>query len=41
MQKGIQANYNLIKQEVQLIITNEMERIRNDPQLQHLTKNKE
>ena len=39
MQEEIQANYNRIKQEVQQIITDEMERIKNDPELQHLIKN--
>ena len=41
MQEEIQANYNRIKQEVQQIITDEMERIKNDPDLQHLIKNGE
>ena len=41
MQEEIQANYNRIKQEVQQIITDEMERIKNDPELQHLIKEKE
>ena len=36
MQEEIQANYNRVKQEVQQIVTNEMERIKDDPKLQHL-----
>ena len=39
MQEEIQANYNRIKQEVQQIVTDEMERIKNDPKLKHLIKN--
>ena len=38
MQEEIQANYNRVKQEVQQIVTDEMERIKNDPDLQHLIK---
>lgn len=38
MQEEIQANYNRVKQEVQQIVTDEMERIKNDPKLQHLLK---
>lgn len=38
MQEEIQANYNRVKQEVQQIVTDEMERIKNDPNLQHLIK---
>lgn len=38
MQEEIQANYNRVKQEVQQIITDEMERIKNDPNLLHLLK---
>ena len=41
MQEEIQANYNRVKQEVQQIVTDEMERIKNDPNLQHLIKNGE
>ena len=41
MQEEIQANYNRVKQEVQQIVMDEMERIKNDPQLQHLIKNEE
>ena len=39
MQEEIQANYNRVKQEVKRIVEDEMERIKNDPQLQYLTKN--
>lgn len=38
MQEEIQANYNRVKQEVQQIVTDEMERIKNAPDLQHLIK---
>lgn len=38
MQEEIQANYNRIKQEAQQIVTDEMERIKNNPQLKHLIK---
>lgn len=38
MQEEIQANYNRVKQEVQQIVTDEMERIKNDPDLQHLIR---
>ena len=38
MQEEIQANYNRVKQEVQQIVTDEMERIKNDPELQYLIK---
>ena len=41
MQEEIQANYNRVKQEVQQIVTDEMERIKNDPELQHLIKTEE
>lgn len=37
MQEEIQANYNRIKQ----IIEDEMESIKNDPELQHLAKSEE
>ena len=40
MQEEIQANYNRVKQEVQQIVTDEMERIKNDPTLKHLFENK-
>ena len=38
MQEEIQANYNQVKQEVQQIVTDEMERIKNDPYLQYLIR---
>ena len=38
MQEEIQANYNRVKQEVQQIVTDEMERIKNTPELCHLIK---
>ena len=38
MQEEIQVNYNRVKQEVQQIVTDEMERIKNAPNLQHLIK---
>lgn len=38
MQEEIQANYNRVKQEVQQIVMDEMERIKNDPDLVHLLK---
>lgn len=41
MQEEIQANYNRVKQEVQQIVMDEMERIKNDPELQHLIKKEE
>lgn len=42
MQEEIQANYNRVKQEVQQIVMDEMERIKNDPNLKHLIQgNKE
>ena len=37
----MQANYNRVKQEVQQIVMDEMERIKNDPDLQHLLKTEE
>lgn len=40
MQEEVQANYNRVKQKVQLIVTDEMERIKNDPDLQPLIKEK-
>ncbi|MFV0539192.1 MAG: conjugal transfer protein MobC, partial [Dysgonomonas sp.] len=36
MKEQIQINYNRIKKEVKLIVTNELERIKNDPALAHL-----
>ena len=41
MEEEIQANYNRVKQEVQQIVTDEMERIKNDPDLCHLIKDQE
>lgn len=38
MQEEIQANYNRIKQEVKQIVENEINRIKSDPDLQHLIK---
>lgn len=38
MQEEIQANYNRVKQEVQQIVTDEMERIKDDPILKFLIK---
>ena len=38
MQEEIQANYNRVKQEVLQIVTDEMERIKSDPNLQNLLK---
>ena len=40
MQEEIQANYNRLKQEVQQIITDEMERIKNDTDLRACWKSK-
>ena len=38
MQEEIHANYNRVRQEVQQIVTDEMERIKNDPDLRYLLK---
>jgi hypothetical protein len=38
MKQEIDKNYNRIKQEVAQIIVDEMERIRNNPELSHLVK---
>ena len=38
MQEEVQANYNRVKQEVLQIVTDEMERIKNDPELRYLIK---
>ena len=38
MQEEIQANYNRVKQEVQQIVTDELQRIENDEKLIHLIK---
>ena len=40
MQEQIELNYKRIKFEVKEIIKNEMEQIKNDPDLGHLIKNK-
>ena len=40
MQETVLENYNRIKAEVKLIITNELERIKNNPDLKHLLANK-
>ena len=36
MQEQIERNYSQIKNDVEQIIADEMERIKNDPELQHL-----
>jgi hypothetical protein len=36
MEKEIDANYRQIKLDVSIIIANELERIKNDPELAHL-----
>ena len=41
MAEQIQLNYERIKREVQQIVGNEKHRIKNDPNLQHLVKDKE
>lgn len=38
MQEEIQANYDRIRLEVRQIVEDEMTRIKNDPNLQHLIK---
>jgi hypothetical protein len=38
MKQEIQANYKQIKQEIVLIVESEMDRIQNDPDLQHLAQ---
>jgi len=38
MKEQIQLNYNRIKEEAKQIVANELERIKNDPALQHLLK---
>ena len=38
MQDEIQANYDRIRQEVRQIVEDEITRIKNDPDLQHLIK---
>ena len=41
MKEQIQLNYDKVKQDVKQIVIDEMERIKNDPELQHLVKGKE
>jgi hypothetical protein len=38
MKVEIEANYKQIKRDIVLIIESELERIKNDPDLQHLCK---
>jgi len=38
MKQEIEANYKQIKRDIVLVIESEMERIKNDPDLQHLVK---
>jgi len=38
MKQEIESNYKQIKMDVVSIVENEMERIKNDPNLQHLVK---
>jgi hypothetical protein len=38
MQEQIDANYNQIKLDVKQIVAEELQRIENDPELQHLRK---
>ncbi|WP_255502281.1 hypothetical protein [Olivibacter sp. XZL3] len=38
MKQQIEANYKQIKLDVMNIVENEMERIKNDPDLQHLVQ---
>ena len=41
MREKIQENYNRIKAEVKQIVKDELERIKNNPELAHLVQNKE
>jgi len=41
MKEQIQLNYDKIKQDVKQIVIDEVERIKNDPELQHLVKSEE
>ncbi len=41
MKEQIQLNYDKVKQDVKQIVIDEMERIKNDPDLQHLVKSEE
>jgi hypothetical protein len=38
MKQEIEANYKQIKRDIVMVIESEMERIKNDPDLQHLVK---
>jgi len=38
MRQEIESNYKLIKSDVMRIVETEMERIKNDPDLQHLVQ---
>lgn len=38
MKQGIEANYKLIKSDIVQVIETELERIKNDPDLQHLVQ---
>lgn len=38
LKKIIEANYKRVKQEVLTLVASEIERIKNDPNLKHLTK---
>ena len=38
MKQEIEANYKQIKRDIVLVIESKMERIKNDPDLQHLVK---
>ena len=40
MEQTIRDNYNRIKDEVKQIVRDELERIKNDPTLQHLLQQK-
>lgn len=40
MREEIEANYRQVKDDIEQIITVEMERIKNDPDLQYLIKEK-
>ena len=40
MQETVLENYNRIKTEVKQIIVDELERIKNNPELEHLLANK-
>lgn len=38
MKQEIEANYKQVKQDVMTVVESEMERIKNDPDLQHLVQ---